>query len=402
MTYYFSYVILLGMSYYARYLSKKIKDHFRKYPQVLVLLGARQVGKTTLLKKTFPEAFFLSVDNEPVRQNLERYDINVYKQILPLKNKIVVIDEIHLLKDPGRCAKIIFDHLPDIKLVITGSSSLKIRNRASESLAGRKIDYHLFPLTFSEILYQKGIREKLDFKILENILYQKTEPRYYSFDVKAILENVLLYGGYPFLIDHPQDTIYLKNLTDSVVFKDLLDLNLIGNRQVALNLLRLLSYQIGSLVNYSDLANRLEVNVGTVKRYLEIFEQSFIVFSLSPFTSKRRDEIGKAKKYYFYDLGLRNSLIDNFQPLTLRQDFGFLFENFIISEVLKANSYLDLGLSLNFWRNKQGSEIDLVLIDKKGTIFAVEIKTGKRRERRAFFNRYPKAKIFRLNLENFY
>jgi len=387
---------------YTRHLQELIKSHFQKYQEILVLLGARQVGKTTLLKRCFPDAFFISVDNEPVKQNLERYDSAVYRQMLPENIDKIVIDEIHLLSNPGRVAKIIFDQIPGIKLIITGSSSFQIKNRTSESLAGRKIDYFLFPLTFSEILYQKGIEADLNFRIWDNIISGKGEEIVHNFDLQGLLENVLVFGQYPSLLNNPSDEKYLLNLVDSVIFKDLLELKTIGNRSAALNLLRLLAYQIGSLVNVTELAGRLGIDAVTVRRYLAIFEQSFVIFPLSPFTSRKRDEIGKMNKYYFYDLGLRNALIDNFKPMNSREDYGFLFENFIISEVLKINSYASLGLKMNFWRTKQGSEIDLVITDRAGDIRAIEIKTGKSRPNVAFLNRYPRAKIVGVSLKNFY
>lgn len=402
MTPHYGYDILNTDMNYARHLENSIKSHFQKYREILVLLGARQVGKTTLLKTYFPDAFFLSVDNESVRQNLERYDSAVYRQMLPRDVDVVVIDEMHLLSDPGRAAKIIFDHIPGIKLIVTGSSSFQIKNRTGESLAGRKIDYFLFPLTFSEILYQKEIEPSLNFRIWENIKTGKKKETVYNFDLQGLLENVLTFGQYPALINNPGDEKYLLNLADSVIFKDLLELKTIGNRPAALNLLRLLAYQIGSLVNIAELASRLGIEAATVRRYLAIFEQSLIIFPLKPFTSRRRDEIGKMCKYYFYDLGLRNALIENFKPMNSRDDYGFLFENFIIAEVLKINHYANLGLKMNFWRTKQGSEIDLVLSDRAGAIRAVEIKTGKSRSNTAFLNRHPQAMMSGVAPANFY
>lgn len=387
---------------YGRHLETAIKTHFQKYREVLVLLGARQVGKTTLLKKCFSDAYFFSVDNEPVRQNLERYDLAVYQQLLPVEIKEVVIDEIHLLTNPGRAAKIIHDQMPEVKLVITGSSSLQIKNRASESLAGRKIDYFLYPLTFSEVLYQKGTENELNFQIWKNLEEEERKERIHHFDVSGILENLLVFGQYPMMVNRPDDQKYLLNLVDSVVFKDLLELKTIVNRSAALDLLRLLAYQIGSLVNKAELANRLGIDTATVKHYLYLFEQSLIIFSLRPFTSRRRDEIGKMNKFYFYDLGLRNALIENFQPVNSRPDYGALLENFLISEILKINSYLVLGLKMYFWRTKQGSEIDLVLVNREGKIWGIEIKVGNKRANRAFSNRYPQARIKTVTPKNFY
>ena len=384
-----------------RHIDQAILEHSGKFKEILILLGARQVGKTSLLKKLFPDAHYLLTDNETVKSNLERYDISIYRQILPPQTKRLIIDEIHLLSDPGRAAKIIYDQMPDINLIVTGSSSLQIKNKASESLAGRKIDYHLYPLTFSEYLYQKEIESSLNYQIMENILKGKLDEKIHTFDLKGTLENILIYGLYPHLVDQPGSQEYLRNLVDSVIFKDLLELNSIENRSGALNLLRLLAYQIGSLVNVSELATRLNMSTATVRRYLNIFEQSFIIFSLNPYSKISRDEIGKMNKYYFYDLGLRNALIDNFTQTGSRQDFGVIFENFIISEILKANTYGQFGFKLNFWRTKQGSEIDLVLT-KENKVIAVEVKTGRNRANQAFLNRYPEARIRTITPINFY
>lgn len=384
-----------------RHVDKSILDHFVNNKEILILLGARQVGKTTLLKRLFPDAHYLLVDNETVKNNLEKYDISAYKQVLPPQTTKLIIDEIHLLSDPGRAAKIIFDQIPQISLIITGSSSLQIKNRAAESLAGRKFDYHLYPLTFSECLFQKGIEGSLNYRILENLFKAKLQEKAHAFDLASILENVLIYGSYPHLVDQPNNQDYLKNLADSVIFKDLMELKTIDNRNGAINLLRLLAYQIGSLVNISELSNRLGINLATIRRYLNIFEQSFIIFPLKPYSKIGRDEIRKMNKYYFYDLGLRNALVENFNPVKLRQDYGAIFENFIISEVLKINVYGKFDFKMNFWRTKQGSEIDLVLT-KNEELLGIEIKTGKGRTNQAFLNRYPKAQMQTVTPSNFY
>lgn len=381
-----------------RFLDSKLEDHFRTYKEVLVLLGARQVGKTTILKKIFPQAQYLSVDTEPVRNILNSYDPSAYKQVLRSDCEYVVIDEIHKLSDPGRAAKIIYDQMPEHKLIITGSSAFNIKNKASESLAGRKIEYHLYPLTFSEYLVQKGITT--DFSNL--FLDRFGEDRVYPFDLISILDNILVYGLYPEMVARPSDSLYLTNLVDSVVFKDLLDLSLIENREGALNLLKLLAHQIGQLVNYSELASRVGMDVKTIKRYVDLFEQSFILFKVLPYSTKKRDEIGKMPKIYFYDLGLRNALIENFQPIINRADGGHLFENFIISEILKTNYYKDFGYKLNYWRTKQGSEIDLVLSKSDGELRGIEIKSSARVGGAAFLNRYPQAKVITITKSNFY
>jgi uncharacterized protein len=383
-----------------RHIDSQLESHFNRHKgQILLLLGARQVGKTTILKRLFPDAQYLLLDNEPIRKNLETYDIHSYRQFMRAKE--VVLDEIHLLSDPGRAAKIIHDQMPDTRLIITGSSALHIKNHSAESLAGRKIDYHLFPLTFSEYLYQTGAEETLQSDFLSRISADTLGTRVHLFDQRATLARALTYGLSPYLVDHPDNREYLDELATSAIFKDIIELDLIENRRVAADLLKLLAYQIGNLINYSELAGKLGVDRRTVIRYLAIFEQSFILFQLPPFTGRRRDEIGKATKVYFYDVGLRNAIIGDFSDPYLRRDFGALFENFIISEVYKHNLYDGAQYRMAFWRTTQGAEIDLVL--RKGEeIIGCEIKSGEGRVSSVFSKRYPSARTQVITSENFY
>jgi len=387
-----------------RHLDSKISRHFQKYKQVLILLGSRQVGKTTIVKKIFPEGDYFLVDNEPIKKILETYDIETYKTLINKNSKKIIIDEIHLLNNPGRAVKVVYDQLENIKIIITGSSSFHIKNKTGESLAGRKIDYNIFPLTFSEYLNQKGIEKDLNFNIFEKIIDEKKynpKDRLYEFDIENILNSVLIYGQYPHLIKNPNDEKYLLNFVDSLIFKDILELNLIEDKKLARDLLKLLAFQIGNLINYSELANSLKADQRTIKRYIEIFEQSFLLFRLFPYSKNKRDEISKAAKIFFYDTGVRNALIGDFSSLESRMDKGALFENFIISELIKQNSYSDKNFKFYYWRTKQGSEIDAVL-EKENKIIGVEIKYKRKAVNKAFQNRYPKAKVRLVTAGNFY
>ena len=377
-----------------RHLITALKEHFGKYKEILILLGARQVGKTTIVKRVFPEALYLIADNEPVKNALEHYDPAVYKQLLNTDTHLIVIDEIQKLSDPGRAAKIFFDQLPQYKLIITGSSAFNIKNKGTESLAGRKIDYHLYPLSLSEYLVQSGLEKKLSYKPMQKIISGgKNEKIFRPYDHKEILNTILVYGLYPAMQSRPHDSVYLTNLIDSVVFKDIVELSLLENKSAALAMLKLLAYQIGSLVNYAELASNLGIGARTVKRYIELFEQSFIIFTVKPYSTRKRDEIAKMPKVYFYDVGLRNALIQNFEHINTRGDAGQLFENFIVSELLKYNYYGNFGYSFNYWRTKNGSEVDLVLNKPGQVMIAVEIKSQQRRINRAFLSRYSKSKM---------
>jgi uncharacterized protein len=387
-----------------RHLDSKISQHFKKYKQVLILFGSRQVGKTTLVKKIFSTGDYFLVDNEPIKKILDTYDIETYKTLINRQAKEIIIDEIHLLENPGRAVKIIYDQLKNVKIIITGSSSFHIKNKTGESLAGRKIDYNMFPLTFSEYLNQKGIEKDLNFNIFKKIIKddkKDQKDRLYKFDMENILNNILIFGQYPHLIKNPNDEKYLLNFIDSLIFKDILELNLIEDRKLAKDLLRLLAYQIGNLINYSELANSLKADQRTIKRYIEIFEQSFILFRLYPYSKNKRDEIIKAPKIFFYDTGVRNALIGDFSSLDSRIDKGALFENFIITELIKQSSYLDENLKFYYWRTKQGSEMDVVL-EKRNELIGVEIKYKRKAVAEAFKNRYPKAKTKLITANNFY
>lgn len=386
-----------------RHIDEAILGHFTTYKDILVLLGARQVGKTTLLKRLYPEAQYLLCDNESTRATLERYDISVYRQLISRSAPAVVIDEIQMLTNPGRAAKIVYDQMPGIRLIITGSSAMTIKHKTGESLAGRKIEYHLYPLTFSEYLVQQGLEEALSDRILSTILTKKKFPinDVHGYDLSGILESVLLYGLYPGVLSHPSDPTYLENLIDSAVFKDILGLQLIEERANGLQLLRLLAYQIGSLVNMTEIANRLRIDVKTVKRYIQLFTESYIIFPFSPYAKSGRDEVGKMPKIYFWDTGIRNALIQNVQPLAVRPDAGVLFENFIISECMKLNAYGRLGYTLHYWRTRQGSEVDMVLM-RGNALFGVEIKQKQGNVHRAFADRYPHAHTRMVTSHNFF
>lgn len=383
-----------------RYLDKEISEHFKNYNEVLILLGPRQVGKTTLLQRVFPSADYYLVDNEPIRKLLESYDANVYSTIVK-PGQILILDESHLLSNPGRMAKIFYDNFPGIRLVLTGSSSFHLKKGTQESLAGRKIDYHLFPLSFDEYLFQNKLEKNLGFQIFESILNKDKKTSIKLYDLKAITGNTLIFGLYPNVINHPQDTLYLKNFVDSIIFKDILGIGLIENQRVARDLLRLLAYQIGKLINYSELATKLGADQRTIKRYIEIFEESFLIYRVYPFLQNPRDEVVKSAKIYFVDVGIRNTILDDFRDIDFRTDAGALFENFIFSEVIKSNAYLKTGYKIQYWRTKQGSEVDLIL-SRNNEIHAVEIKLNKKRVNTSFLKRYPQASFKTLSIENFY
>lgn len=374
-------------------------NHFDKYRQALVLLGARQVGKSTLLKKKFPNANYLLFDLEEIRKVFESYNLETYKNLLG-QNKQIILDEIHLLSNPGRAIKILHDLLPDLQIIATGSSSFHIKNKTSESLAGRKIEYHLYPLTFGEYLFQRGSEKEISTPFIDNII-NKFEGKARTYNIEEIIHHVLSYGLYPELLNLADNKEYLMELSASSVFKDIVELNLIENKVKGRDLLKLLAYQIGNLVNYEEIGAKLSMDRRTVERYIEIFEQSFLLYRLYPYSKNNRKEIGKAPKIYFWDIGLRNAIIKNFDYVNLRTDGGALFENFIISEIKKEIDYLNLDYQVNYWRLKSGSEVDLILSNSKELI-GCEIKLTNGSISVAFKNSYPEASTHVLNSRNFF
>lgn len=381
-----------------RQIDNKITKHFDNFNQAIILLGARQVGKTTLLKRLFGRALYLLADESQVAKMLETYDSSTYKQVIG-NYKQIIIDELHLLSNPGRVVKIMYDQIPDIQIIVTGSSSFQIRNKTSESMAGRAIDYHLYPLTLGEYLYQLGIEDDMGHYLHKKVVNLDSTQYVKLYDLKHILEQILLYGQYPEILNIGNKKLYLENLVEKVIFKDIIGLGLLDNLNSATELLKVLAYQIGNLINYSEIAGKLQISVPTVQRYIQIFEQSFIIYRVYPFSRNGRDEIGKMPKIYFWDLGLRNALIKNWSSINIRSDSGSLFENFIINEIKKENDYLNLGFQMHYWRLKSGSEVDLIIKSER-EIVGCEIKLNGGKFSSAFRNRYPEAKTHIITMNN--
>jgi len=367
-----------------RIIASQIEEFVKNEKKVLVLLGARQVGKTTLLKNSFPDACFVNIEKGEYVDIFNKRDVQQINNILTSKgnkSQILILDEIQRLNNPGLTAKVIHDELPNIKLIISGSSSLEIASKAAESLAGRKTTFLLFPLTIKERLVQIG---KLDKGIDQ-------------YQAEILLS--MNFGLYPETIEVTNKENYLLELVDSTLLKDVFYLNLVKNTKNLYSLLKLLAYQIGQQVNISDIAQRLGIARETVNSYIEILKQLYIIFTLPPYTKKRRDEIEKTEKIFFYDLGIRNAIINDFSPVQYRVDFGNIFENYVVCELMKLNKYKKLRSNFYYWRTKWGSEVDLVLV-KDDEVLAYEIKTRKGVVSRAFMETYPNAVGKTITLNN--
>ncbi len=323
---------------YPRILEKNINEKFHT-GKAIIVLGARQVGKTTLIKKILQEKdyLFLNGDDPTVRALLSEINTEEIKSLIG-NYKYVFVDEAQRIHNIGLTLKIIVDNFSNVQLLITGSSSFYLGDEINETLTGRKWEYILYPIAWEEYEQKLGYLKA----------YQQ-------------LENRLLYGFYPDVLNNPgQEKEILKNLVDSYLFKDVLALSGLRRASVLEKLVQALALQIGQEVNYTELGTMLGINKNTVQRYIDILERNFIVFTLPSFNKNLRNEIKRNRKIYFYDLGIRNAVIGNFAPLDLRQDKGAMWENFLIAERKKQHAYKQTFTQMFFWRTTQQQEIDLV------------------------------------------
>ncbi len=336
---------------YQRTIEKIIKDKIGK-GKAIIIVGARQVGKTTLIKDLLKEKkyLFLDADDPSTRKLLTGPNTEQIRSILG-KNKIVFIDEAQRIEGIGLTLKIITDQFSTVQLLISGSSSFDLGNQLNEPLTGRKWEYELFPISWEEFEKKEG--------------YVKVEQH---------LENRLLYGMYPEVLNNKgNEREVLKNLASSYLYRDILAFSEIRKPEILDNLLLALALQVGNEVNYNELAQTIGVNKITIQKYIDILEKGYIVFRLHSFSRNLRNEIKRNRKIYFYDNGIRNMIIGTFNPLALRTDVGALWENFLISERKKQNIYKDTFARMYFWRTKQQQEVDFVE-EKEGKIYGFEFK----------------------------
>ena len=322
--------------------------------KAIILLGARQVGKTTLLKKIIQEqhveALYLNCDEPQTVAALTNCNLKELQMIVGA-NKFVVIDEAQKVNNIGLTLKLIVDNMPDVQVIATGSSAFELRNCLNEPLTGRKYEYQMFPISSKEIYQSSGY-----------------------LDLKGLLETRLIYGSYPDILNHANDAReLLRMLTDSYLYKDILATDNLRKPDVLDKLLRALAFQVGSEVSYNELAQTVGTDSKTVERYIELLEKCYIIFRLHGLSRNLRNELKKAKKIYFYDNGVRNAVIQQFAPLELRNDAGALWENFFISERVKRNHYQLNYCNTYFWRTKSQSEIDYIE-EQNGQMTVFEMK----------------------------
>ncbi len=321
--------------------------------KAIIVIGARQVGKTSSLVnliKEYENPLLLDCDDKIVRELLNEPSTEQIRNIIG-NHKIVFIDEVQRVNTIGLTAKIIVDKFPEVQLLMSGSSAIEVKNNLSESLTGRKWEYLMTPVSWGELEQTEGY-------------------------VKALqqLELRLIYGMYPEIITHPsEEKERLKQLIDSYLYKDILAYSAIKKPEVLEKLLQALAFQIGSEVSYNELAQICKVDKNTIRGYIELLEKGFIIFTLNGFNRNLRNELKFAKKVYFWDNGVRNSLINNFNPIGLRDDKGALWENYVISERLKRNNYFNPFIKSYFWRTTSQQEIDYIE-ETDGKLTAYEIK----------------------------
>jgi hypothetical protein len=352
----------------------------------IILLGARQVGKTTLLNELCAnekDVLVLNGDEPDIRDLLSNVTSVQLKSLFG-SAKTIVIDEAQLIPDIGISLKLISDYIKDVRLFVSGSSSIDLANKINEPLTGRKIEYYLFPVSFKEMVDYHGLIKE-----------------------KRFLPIRLVYGYYPEVVTSPGNEItLLKNLAGSYLYKDILSFGEIKKPAILDKLLKALALQIGNEVSYYELSQTVGADKETVERYIDLLEKAFIIFRVNALSRNIRNEIKKGKKIYFYDNGIRNALTGNYQQFDLRSDKGALWENFIVSERIKYLHYSGFYGNYFFWRTSQQQEIDFIE-EQDGKFSAYEFKLNPKKKAHfsvTFKNAYDVEKmatITPVNIEEF-
>ena len=357
------------------YIQRSAETYLQEYlntPKVIIILGARQVGKTTLVQHVLKEnAVFLNLVIEVDKNRLmSASSLSPHDALKNFGNPaFLVIDEAQRLTDAGRIVKGWHDAQLPVKIILLGSSSLNLLNQTAESLTGRNVKIFLPPLIFEEIL---GAQSWYSPEFTNDALYKN-----FSNQIQETLLQAIVFGSYPEAIASDDKKGYLLNLVSDYLLKDVLQIGLVKTPDLIKNLLMLLAHQVGSEVSVSELASNLKTTRVTVDRYLDLLEQTFVIFRLPAFSTNPRKEIAKNQKIYFWDTGVRNALINEFSLNPLRADIGALWENWVIAEFGKQNALEGKRKNLYFWRARTGGEVDLVI--KEGEkINAYEIKWSKK------------------------
>lgn len=368
---------------YQRILFKQLYDNIGKKP-IIVLYGARQVGKTTLIKSIlakFSNAMYLQGDDPKDAPLLEHRSGKELSELIS-GYELIIIDEAQRVKDIGITLKLIADNIPQAKVIATGSSSFELANKLTEPLTGRNRKFYLYPLSIKEVISAYG-----------------------ELQVNKELESYLTFGMYPAIVNAStrlEKATQIKELAGDYLFKDLFLFGDIRNSFSFEKLVKLLALRIGSEISYTELAKEVGISRDTIYNYVNLLEQAFITFRLTPLYTNKTKEINKSHKIYFYDVGIRNALIGNSDPIDLRPDKCAIFENFFIAEKIKERAYASRSSTIHFWRNRQGAEIDFVeSINGNKEIFAYECKwKGSTPAPASFRTAYPQANFQCINIDN--
>lgn len=367
---------------------RQIQNRLEKYIEpnkAVIIYGPRRVGKTTLLKqileKTKLKYKLLNGDFLNVQEVLSSQNLTRLSELVDGYD-LLVVDEAQRIPNVGLGFKILVDNIPNIRIITTSSASFSLAGQVGEPLVGRQWSFQLYPISQSELMTQHN-----------------------QFELKQNQDTYLIYGSYPEIIENKsteQKRQLLNEIVQSYLLKDILELEQVKGAKVLLDLLRLLAFQIGSEVSLTELGKQLGLDYKTVRRYLDLFEKSYIIYNLRGYSRNLRKEIYKKSKYYFYDNGIRNSLISNFNPFNQRNDVGQLWENFVVMERLKKQAYEPIFANNYFWRTWDKKEIDWVE-EREGKLFAWEIKYREQKIKRPteFLQTYPNGKFNVINRDNY-
>lgn len=358
---------------------EKLKDR-----KILILYGSRQVGKTTILnsifKKQKKEAVWWNCDNPGLKLQLEKISLPELKAMLK-DQKFLFIDEAQQIENIGILLKLIYDELPNLKVLVSGSSSFELANSINEPLTGRKWEFKLFPLSFFELVENHNL-----------------------FDEKQLLKRRLVYGSYPeIIINQGGEAELLNELSGSLLYKDILSWERIKKPKKLEALLQALAHQVGHQVSFNEIGNLIGLDNQTVENYISLLEKGFIIFSLPSLSRNLRNELKKSRKIYFLDTGLRNAVLNAYSSFETRQDIGQLWENYLIIERMKYNQRKKRFVNSFFWRTTYQQEIDYVE-EFDGKFLAFEFKWNSKRKSKApnsFMEAYPNAEYKVITPENF-
>ena len=355
--------------------------------QIILIYGARQVGKTTLSKQILEKyssskkTAYFNCELSHIKTAFETTNDADLRALIG-NNELIVLDEAQTIKNIGLVLKIIYDTIPNVQVIATGSSSFDLANEISEPLTGRALSFILYPFSIKEISDRGGFAE-----------------------VSSKFENILTYGLYPRVFDKPKDEAgeLLSSLASSYLYKDILSHENLRSSEQLLKILQLLALQTGSEVSYNEIGQKLSMSGMTVDKYIDLLEKCFVIFKLRAFSRNKRKEISKSVKIYFYDLGIRNALIQSFAPLDLRTDTGAIWENFCIVERKKINQVNNKRLNQYFYRTFSGEEVDYVE-EYDGCLYGYEFKFNKERAKKPkiFLSSYQNASAETINKENWF